>query len=80
VARRWCEIDQLAIDPAYQRRGVARRLVDAVVADAHANGIRDIEMNVWSFNETAQAAFRKLGFQPRIVRLRRQISPAGSPK
>ncbi|MEA2697912.1 MAG: hypothetical protein QOI66_2183 [Myxococcales bacterium] len=80
LARRWCEIDQLAVDPAYQRRGVGRLLVDAVVADAQANGIRDVEMNVWSFNDTAQAAFHKLGFRPRIMRLRRQISPASSPK
>jgi ribosomal protein S18 acetylase RimI-like enzyme len=80
LARRWCEIDQVAVDPAYQRRGVARRLVDAVVADAQANGIRDVEMTIWSFNDNAQAAFQRLGFRPRIVRLRRQISPAGSPK
>ncbi|HEX3694908.1 MAG TPA: GNAT family N-acetyltransferase [Polyangia bacterium] len=72
LARRWCEVDQLAVDPAHQRRGVARALVDAIVADAEANGIRDIELNAWSFNEEATAAFRRMGFQPRIVRLRRQ--------
>ena len=76
-ARRWCEIDQLAVDPGHQRRGVARALVEAVVADAEANGIHDVELNAWSFNENAHAAFHRLGFRPRIVRLRRQ-TPSSS--
>lgn len=70
VARRWCEIDQLAVAAPQQRRGVARALVDAVVADARANGVRDVELCVWAFNETAGAAFRRVGFVPRLERLR----------
>jgi len=70
VARRWCEIDQLAVAPSHRRGGVARALIDAVVADARANGVRDVELCVWEFNEAARAAFRRLGFAPRHERLR----------
>jgi GNAT superfamily N-acetyltransferase len=38
VAHRWCEIDQLAVIPERRRRGVARALVDTVVAEALGNG------------------------------------------
>jgi len=78
LARRWCEIDQLAVTAERRRRGVARALVDAVIAEARANGIRDVELNVWAFNRDAEAVFRKLGFQPRASRLRRQLPGATS--
>jgi ribosomal protein S18 acetylase RimI-like enzyme len=71
LARRWCQIDGLAVAPAHRRRGIARALIDAIVADASANGVRDIELNVWAFNEAAQAAFRRLGFAPRNLRMRK---------
>lgn len=74
-ARRWCEIDQLVVAPAHRRRGVARALVEAVVDDARANGVRDVEVSVWSFNDNAQAMFRRLGFSPRALCLRRPVSP-----
>jgi GNAT superfamily N-acetyltransferase len=76
IARRWCEIDQLAVTAERRRRGVARALVDAVVAEARANGIRDVELNVWTFNRDAEAVFRKLGFQPRASRWRLQLPGA----
>lgn len=70
-ARRWGEIDQLVVAPGHRRRGVARVLIEAVVDDARANGVRDVELCVWAFNEDAQAAFRRLGFAPRHLRMRR---------
>jgi len=73
-ARRWCEIDQLVVEPRRQRHGVARALVDTIVADAESNGIHLVELNVWAFNEEAQAAFERLGFETRILRLRRNIA------
>ena len=30
-ARRWCEIDQIAVDPRWRRQGAARALTDAVL-------------------------------------------------
>jgi GNAT superfamily N-acetyltransferase len=69
LRRRWCEIDQLAIAKTHQQQGIARRLIEVAIADAHRRGIPHIELNVWAFNTVAQAAFRALGFQPQRMRM-----------
>jgi GNAT superfamily N-acetyltransferase len=65
--RRWCEIDQITVDPKFRRQGIARSLVLKAVADARAEGIHQIEVASWSFNEETHKVFRRLGFAPKIV-------------
>ena len=67
-ARRWCEIDQIVVDPAFRRRGVAKALVIAATDAAAAEGINDVELNTWAFNSDAQDVFRQLGFRPKMIR------------
>jgi ribosomal protein S18 acetylase RimI-like enzyme len=67
--RRWYEIDQMGVDPEYQRQGVARALLGQVIASAVAEGVSDVELNTWSFNAAARLAFEKLGLAVRNVRL-----------
>jgi len=67
------EIDQIAVSPGHRRMGVARELVARVLADAHSRGIRDVELNSWSFNVDAHEAFRALGFRPQMVRFARAV-------
>jgi GNAT superfamily N-acetyltransferase len=67
-ARRWCEIDQIAVSETRRRRGVARTLVQHVLAEVRRRGIREVELSAWSFNEPAHHAFRRLGFAPRVTR------------
>lgn len=67
-ARRWCEIDQLAVDPSWRRTGVARALVLHAVSAARAEGIGRIEATSWSFNDGAHEVFRRSGFVPKIIR------------
>jgi ribosomal protein S18 acetylase RimI-like enzyme len=69
--RLFCEIDQIAVSPGFRRKGLARALVDRALADARSRGIRDLELSSWSFNAGAHEAFRRLGFQPQIVRFSR---------
>jgi diamine N-acetyltransferase len=66
--RRWYEIDQMGVDPRYQREGVARALLGRVIESAIAEDVKDIELNTWSFNEAAQRAFQKLGRAVKNVR------------
>jgi ribosomal protein S18 acetylase RimI-like enzyme len=70
-ARRWCEIDQVAVAPRWRRHGVGTRLLQCVIADAEAGGLGEIELSTWAFNDVAQATFRRLGFTPRVVRFER---------
>ena len=67
-ARRCCEIEQIAVDAAHRRAGVASALLQAVVDSAHAAGIQEIELTSWSFNQDAHRAFEHFGFTPKIVR------------
>jgi GNAT superfamily N-acetyltransferase len=67
-ARRWCEIDQIAVDDRWRRRGIARTLVQRVLTEVRRRGIREVETSSWSFNEPAHHAFRRLGFAPQVIR------------
>jgi len=71
LARRWCEVDQIAVDPTARRRGVARALVAAVAQEAHAVGVTELRAQTWSFNEASRRTFESLGFEVENVRLRR---------
>jgi len=71
-AWRWCEIDQIAVDPAWRRRGIGRALMAAALAEAGKRGVRDIELASWAFNIEAHALFRQFGFEPRIMRFERR--------
>jgi ribosomal protein S18 acetylase RimI-like enzyme len=68
-ARRWHEIEEIGVDPGFQRRGIGRQLVQKVFDEARALGISEVELSTWSFNEDAQKAFQRLGFAPKWVRL-----------
>lgn len=72
--RRWLEIDQIAVHADHRRAGIARRLVDMVIAEARRLGIRHVEANSWSFNEEAHRVFRHLGLEPKVVRFERRLS------
>jgi GNAT superfamily N-acetyltransferase len=73
--RDWCEIDQIAVDSNYRRRGIARSLVLKAIAEARAEGIQRVEAASWSFNEETHEVFRRLGFTPKTVRFELE-SPA----
>jgi ribosomal protein S18 acetylase RimI-like enzyme len=67
-SRRWIEVDQIGVRGAFRRSGIARALVDAALAHAAASGIVDVELTSWSFNRDAHEAFRRLGFEPKVIR------------
>jgi GNAT superfamily N-acetyltransferase len=67
-SRRWLEVDQLGVRPDWRRRGIARALVQVVLGMAKDEGIREVELSSWVFNNAAHDAFRRLGFTPRVVR------------
>jgi ribosomal protein S18 acetylase RimI-like enzyme len=64
----WCDIDQIGVASAHRRRGIARALIQAAVADARASGYDEVELSSWAFNTEAHEAFRRLGFVPKVIR------------
>ena len=74
--RRWHEVDQVGVHPNYRRQGVARSLLRYVVESARADGVSDLELNTWTFNEVARNSLERLGFVSRNVRLERRREPS----
>jgi ribosomal protein S18 acetylase RimI-like enzyme len=56
------EFRMLAVDPAAQRRGVARALVEACIDRASALGCAAIVISVRDFADAAQQLYIKFGF------------------
>jgi ribosomal protein S18 acetylase RimI-like enzyme len=74
--RHWHEVDQISVEPRFQRRGIAEALLRRVAESAAAEGVDEVELNTWYFNEDAQTAFAKLGFSVKNVRFSRKAQPA----
>lgn len=75
VAQRICYLAGLAVAPAARRRGVARALLGELSREVAARGAMGPELDVWAFNEGAQAFFRSCGF--RTVMERMSLSVGG---
>ncbi len=61
-ARRYCHVQELAVDAAHRRQGVARELFEFMRADARARGFARMELDVWSFNAGAVEFYEAMGF------------------
>ena len=55
-------INGLAVDPAFQRRGVGRALVEGAIAEARARGARRLTLRVLGHNEPARRLYERAGF------------------
>ena len=74
VARRYVEIENMAVKQSAQRQGVGRALIDAATDWARGRGVTRLELNVYEFNEAAAALYRGAGFSTQNRRMTRQIS------
>jgi ribosomal protein S18 acetylase RimI-like enzyme len=68
LARQWFEIDEVSVDLHHRHSGVARALLERAIVHAHDSGLETVELSAWAFNEPARAAFRRMGFEPMLVR------------
>ena len=62
------EIHELAVDPAYWGKGIARQLLAAGLAHIRGQGLRHAGLWVGIKNERAQRFYRRAGFRPVDVR------------
>lgn len=62
------DIQNIAVDLPYQRRGVARRLLSQVILEAKKESIERITLEVRISNLAAQGLYRSLGFSTSGVR------------
>jgi GNAT superfamily N-acetyltransferase len=57
----------LAVDPAYQGHGLARRLIEAVESACRAAGCRHLDIEVINLRTELPAFYAKFGFTPHGV-------------
>jgi len=70
-----CELEWIAVEDAFRRRGVARRLLQALEEWASGLGGRRILLEVRAGNEVAQALYRRAGFCQTGLRRRYYLDP-----
>ncbi len=57
------ELGNIAVAPEHRRKGVARRLMDAVVEDMRGRGVRELYLEVRVTNTSAQRLYEAYGFK-----------------
>jgi diamine N-acetyltransferase len=73
VGRRYVVIDNLAVGPDWQRRGLGAALVDAVADWARERGASQLELDVWEANVGALRFYEDVGFVPQRRRFSRSV-------
>lgn len=63
-----CHVANVAVHPGWRRRGVASRMMAALVAYAQAEGLAFITLEVRASNQGAIALYEKFGFAQQGVR------------
>lgn len=58
------EIGSVGVAPAYRRQGLARQLIEALVAEAQARGLVELEIWVRQDQPAIEDFYRRLGFLP----------------
>ena len=53
----------VAVDPAFRRRGIARSLIEALIAALAEGGSRCLKLEVRVSNESARNLYESMGFQ-----------------
>ena len=65
-----CGVNNIAVDTAYRRRGIARALMRALMKEAAERGCNVIYLEVASRNGAAVSLYESLGFAPYAKRAR----------
>lgn len=71
VNQRWGVVEGLLVDPAWRRRGIGRRLTEAIEEWANGLGAAWVELNVYDFNAEAREFYGALGYLPLSTKLRK---------
>lgn len=74
VPRRYVIVDGIVVKSEFQNRGAGRILMNKMQEWAIAKGAASIELNVYEFNETAIAFYKKLGYQTLSRKMSKELN------
>ncbi len=66
-------IEALSVKPEYRNCGIGKQLYLEVEKSAKEQGIKSIELKVWSFNETALRFYEEMGLKPQSIILEKTL-------
>lgn len=72
-ARRWAELNQLAVAPCARRTGIGRMLMDGAAQSARSRGYPELQLTVRAHNEGARAFYEAIGFRHAQSRLEKPV-------
>jgi ribosomal protein S18 acetylase RimI-like enzyme len=78
--RRCYLIANVAVDPAYRRRGIARKLTATAIKHARKRNTDEIWLHVRAENSAAMSLYQSLDFQERTRRTTWEIRPSSANK
>lgn len=61
-ARNFYHVQEIAVDEAFRRQGIAKEMLAFMKKDACQRGFAKIELDVWAFNASAIAFYEEAGF------------------
>jgi ribosomal protein S18 acetylase RimI-like enzyme len=64
----------LFVEERFRGRGLGRKALELVEADARAAGLRGIDLNVWGGNDVARRLYRSAGFDERAVFMSKELA------
>ncbi|ARO98741.1 Acetyltransferase YpeA [Vibrio alginolyticus] len=64
--RKIASIEQIVVDSCFRDQGVGLALIEAFEERAISNGGEELWLEIYSFNESALALYRKVGIAPKI--------------
>jgi ribosomal protein S18 acetylase RimI-like enzyme len=86
-ARNWSELrdacgklNDVYVDPSLRRRGIARRLVDAMLLELRAMGAPRVVLSSADGNRAAEQLFASIGFRRTMIEMTRELESLGSPE
>ena len=62
-ARCFYHVQEIAVDANHRRQGVAKELLEFMIADAKNRKLGKIELDVWEFNDSAIEFYQAVGFR-----------------
>lgn len=69
VAHSFLYIDQISVEPEYQRSGIGRALLARAAQLAEEHELVSISLDSWAFNQEAHAFFHSQGYEISNVRM-----------
>lgn len=73
IRKRVCLIDQLAVDKNYRNEGIGTKLIDYIKSYVKENDFDVLEICVRAQNDKAYKLYKKLGFEPQLIRMEMKL-------